>query len=283
LASSYNSTFLSTYGGTTGAESALTNALATGKTYLDIHSSIFPGGEIRGFLFLVQTLYHLTVITNGNGTISPSDGYFADGITVILTATPNAGQAFYGWSGSITSTNNPFSVTMTNNKTITATFLFATNDAPVSIGLAAQVAWFAVTNVNYQVQAASVLATNTWFDLGGLVHGNNTTNLYYDPFGTNKSRFYRVMTRPWRRRLFPVGRVTPCAPLRRFIRTARATAGSFPTRRSATRQRIVQRRLLVIAHLNQFLSPIVLSTGYHGNHFEPSAGQFQCTASRMVM
>ena len=51
LASSYNPSFITANGGTTaGAEAALAAAMAGGRTYWNIHSSDFPGGEIRGFL-----------------------------------------------------------------------------------------------------------------------------------------------------------------------------------------------------------------------------------------
>lgn len=51
LASSYNSAFITANGGTTaGAFSALLAAANNGQAYLNIHSSTFGGGEIRGFL-----------------------------------------------------------------------------------------------------------------------------------------------------------------------------------------------------------------------------------------
>jgi hypothetical protein len=38
-------------GGTTaGAEAALLAGLEAGQAYLNIHTTMFPGGEIRGFL-----------------------------------------------------------------------------------------------------------------------------------------------------------------------------------------------------------------------------------------
>jgi hypothetical protein len=50
LASSYNPSFITANGGTTAtAEIALANAIAAGKAYLNIHSSVVGGGEIRGF------------------------------------------------------------------------------------------------------------------------------------------------------------------------------------------------------------------------------------------
>ncbi len=54
LASSYNPTFVTNNGGTTAsAEAALVAGIAAGKAYLNVHSSAFPGGEIRGFLLPV--------------------------------------------------------------------------------------------------------------------------------------------------------------------------------------------------------------------------------------
>jgi hypothetical protein len=50
----YNPAFVTANGGTTaGAEAALLAALASGKAYLNIHTTQFTGGEIRGFLVAV--------------------------------------------------------------------------------------------------------------------------------------------------------------------------------------------------------------------------------------
>lgn len=51
LASSYNAAFVTANGGTAAtAQAALVAGLFAGKTYFNIHSSQFGGGEIRGFL-----------------------------------------------------------------------------------------------------------------------------------------------------------------------------------------------------------------------------------------
>lgn len=52
-ASSFNASFVTAHGGIAGAESALTSGLANGSAYLNIHTTQFPGGEIRGFLTAV--------------------------------------------------------------------------------------------------------------------------------------------------------------------------------------------------------------------------------------
>lgn len=50
LASSWNAAFITAHGGTTsGAEQALLAGLQSGDAYLNIHSDVYPNGEIRGF------------------------------------------------------------------------------------------------------------------------------------------------------------------------------------------------------------------------------------------
>lgn len=50
LASSYRAGFITANGGTTtGAETALFNAIVAGTAYFNIHTASFPAGEIRGF------------------------------------------------------------------------------------------------------------------------------------------------------------------------------------------------------------------------------------------
>jgi len=68
--------------------------------------------------------YNLTVNTTGNGSVSlsPAGGTYNEGTTVTLTATPDAGWEFAGWSGDLTGTNNPATITMDADKTVTATF-----------------------------------------------------------------------------------------------------------------------------------------------------------------
>jgi hypothetical protein len=53
LASSYNGSYVTANGGTTAsAEAALFAAIAAGKAYLNIHTSVVSAGEIRGFPIL---------------------------------------------------------------------------------------------------------------------------------------------------------------------------------------------------------------------------------------
>jgi hypothetical protein len=47
---SYNGAFITASGGLAAANLALINGLETNRTYLNIHTTMFTGGEIRGFL-----------------------------------------------------------------------------------------------------------------------------------------------------------------------------------------------------------------------------------------
>jgi hypothetical protein len=66
LLSSYNPAYVTANGGTTaGAEAALVLALSQGTSYLNIHSSFAPGGEIRGFLVPTPEPGTLVLLSTG--------------------------------------------------------------------------------------------------------------------------------------------------------------------------------------------------------------------------
>ncbi|MBN1672820.1 MAG: lamin tail domain-containing protein [Kiritimatiellae bacterium] len=78
--------------------------------------------------------YTLTV-TAANGTVtkSPNSTYYDNGSSVQLTATPNAGYTFTGWSGALSGTANPATLTMNADKSVTANFAGAIPAAPTGV------------------------------------------------------------------------------------------------------------------------------------------------------
>jgi len=68
-----------------------------------------------------QTNYWLEVSVSGNGSVDVPDGFYAKNSEQILTATPDAGWLFMGWSGAASGTNEAF-VTMSEPQAIMATF-----------------------------------------------------------------------------------------------------------------------------------------------------------------
>ena len=66
LASTYNPAFITAHGGTVaGAQAAFIAGLTTGQTYLNIHTTLFPTGEIRGQLNAVPEPTTLLLLTTG--------------------------------------------------------------------------------------------------------------------------------------------------------------------------------------------------------------------------
>jgi hypothetical protein len=71
------------------------------------------------------TTHQLTMATGtGSGTTTPSVGAhsYTEGTVVDITATPAVGYIFNNWTGGVTGTTNPTTVTMNADKTVTANF-----------------------------------------------------------------------------------------------------------------------------------------------------------------
>lgn len=75
------------------------------------------------FELTVLTTFTLT-IESANGLVvkNPDHAVYDSASTVQLTATPATGYQFTGWSGGVTGSTNPISVTMDANKAVTANF-----------------------------------------------------------------------------------------------------------------------------------------------------------------
>ena len=73
----------------------------------------------------------LTVSAGDGGSVSTTGGTFSQGTQVSITATPNAGYSFSGWSNG--STANPLTVTLNSNTTITANFEALPNTYTVTL------------------------------------------------------------------------------------------------------------------------------------------------------
>ena len=98
--------------------------------------SVLRGNILISFLFLFINscskdasvaeepviTYTLSVSASDGGSVDPSSGTYNENSSVTITAAPSTGFEFTGWSGDASGTDNPLTVTMTGNKSITATF-----------------------------------------------------------------------------------------------------------------------------------------------------------------
>jgi hypothetical protein len=73
----------------------------------------------------VPAPFTLSVATSGAGSVqlSPPGGSYAPDTVVTLTAFPAPGSAFAGWSGDLSGTANPTTLTMSANRSVTASFV----------------------------------------------------------------------------------------------------------------------------------------------------------------
>ena len=68
--SGYNPAFVTANGGTAvDAEAALVAGLENGMAYLNIHTDVFPGGEIRAFLEPVPEPFSTSLALSGLGIL----------------------------------------------------------------------------------------------------------------------------------------------------------------------------------------------------------------------
>jgi uncharacterized repeat protein (TIGR02543 family) len=84
-----------------------------------------------------QNEYTLDTLTQGSGSVSKSkDGPYYYGDVVTLEATADAGWGFTGWSGDLSGSTNPITITIDGNKTTTA--IFAQNQYVLILNIAGQ-------------------------------------------------------------------------------------------------------------------------------------------------
>jgi hypothetical protein len=113
--------------------SLLTFYTKSGVTnYIAVDGYDGDSGTVSLHLSFTQASYSLTINTNpalgGSVSISPlpdQSGKYAPDSVVTLTASGVGGYVFTNWTGSITNTNNPVSLTMNANKTISAGFFLS--------------------------------------------------------------------------------------------------------------------------------------------------------------
>ena len=86
------------------------------------HTVTAAAGVTYTATFTTQYLLTTVATPAAAGTISPTTGWYNSGQVVQVTATPNSGAPFAGFSGGLTGTANPQNVTMSGPVSVTANF-----------------------------------------------------------------------------------------------------------------------------------------------------------------
>ena len=144
----------------------------------------------------------LTATTLENGTVSgiAPEGKYNTGTTAGITATPNPGYVFTGWTGDASGTANPLSMVMNSDKTIGATFtrqftLITTTPTNGTITGTA-------TGGKYLIGTTATLTVtpNPYFVFTGWTGGaSGTTNPVVSLDGLRQNHWCHLSTGPQRR------------------------------------------------------------------------------------
>ncbi len=146
--------------------------------------------------------YLLTTNTNGNGniTINPTGGTYNEGTNVTLTATPDAGWTFTSWSGDISGTNNPASIIMDSDKTVTAIFEETTPDYCYSYGntqYLTSITSVLFNTINNQSGKETDVQGNAYADFTSLSTNVHREGVYDLNIQVNTAGSYTVKTTVW--------------------------------------------------------------------------------------
>jgi hypothetical protein len=149
------------------------------------------------FAALGPNQFALAVTPDGFGRVdvNPRANVYNNGATVTLTATPDPGQCFLGWSGDAAGSTNPLLITMDQSKLISALFSrkAALSFTPGLDGLKSNGLRFTLTGewgVTYEIQASSNLTT---WGSAGFVTNTFGTSQFSDTSGVSANgKFYRA-------------------------------------------------------------------------------------------
>ena len=173
---------------------------AAGITANPLYFTITNGAPVVSTLFTPVTVgtVSLTVQTSGHGKVqvSPPANSYSLNASVTLTAVPDPGQQFIGWSGDAGGTTTNLSLTLNQSKTVIATFSHMPNlnaDPPLN-GLFNSGFRLLVTS---DFGAVSILEGSTnlsdWETIGTFTNIYGTTQFTDPAATTNNATFYRLL------------------------------------------------------------------------------------------
>ncbi|MEK7675951.1 MAG: chitobiase/beta-hexosaminidase C-terminal domain-containing protein, partial [Verrucomicrobiota bacterium] len=144
------------------------------------------------FASLSGTSRSLTLLVNGAGNVTrtPALSFYTNGATVALTAIPDPGSFFTGWSNDVSGTLNPLALVMNTNKLVTAQFRLSSEQPPAIEQQPVGGTFLAGTNVTLEVTATGAAPlTYQWRKDGANISGANggsltLTNVHFGNAGS---------------------------------------------------------------------------------------------------
>ena len=145
------------------------------------------------YTFTTNSVNLLTVKGTAGGTVSPGSGFYANGSTVVFTATPDPNYEFVDWEGAASPAANPLSVTVNGDMTLTAHF----GPRPVTDGFESgdlsALAWTTSGNQPWVVQNSIVSSGAYAARSGAIASGQSSILLLTNITATGVGSFdYKV-------------------------------------------------------------------------------------------
>jgi uncharacterized repeat protein (TIGR02543 family) len=173
----------------------INKADVTGDTTVSAYDASLIAQKAVGLvtLFPVEesvTTYSLNLVTTGYGsvTINPLQAAYAPGTQVTLTANPATAYLFTGWSGNLTGTTNPVTITMDSNKTITANFTVKTYTLTINAVNGTVTKTPSQTTYAYYTQVTLTATPNTGYTFANWSGSiSSTSNPAYITMDSNKT------------------------------------------------------------------------------------------------
>lgn len=109
---------------TVNVSSSASDHLTNNANVTSSNLDFFPGNDEDIEYTTIADMFSLTINIDGNGSVTkdPDQPTYIYGSEVNLTATADPGWTFNGWSGDLTGSDNPETITIDGNKAVTAHF-----------------------------------------------------------------------------------------------------------------------------------------------------------------
>lgn len=153
------------------------------------------------YSFTPATLYRLTIGETVNGTVAPPSGDYASNSVVMLSASPAANYKFSAWGGDVVSSQNPLSVVINADMTLSAAFEPVAFTDGFESGNLQQLPWTTSGSTPWIVTNQSV-AAGLWAARSGAMTNNEVSQQVSSLILTtnfqagNVSFNYRVSSEP---------------------------------------------------------------------------------------